>query len=151
MYVELVMKPGTDLVELWPVPGADALVSLRSGRRITVVFSTPSEAKAGLSLAKILAGPQDLPTFLVCPIAPGLLGQFRLERFLRFAKQYACVESGLDRLRLLVWPCPAGHDVVADFTSVRSVVVVRARWWRPWGRSVGDVTALKANTLTIVM
>lgn len=153
MYVELVMKPGTDFVEFWPVPGVDAFASLWTGRRITIVFTTRSDAIASLALAKILTGSQNLPTLLVCPIAPGLFGRFRLERFLRFAKYYATTSTvnRIDRVRLMVWPCPSRHDVVADFTSVRSVVLFRTRWWRSWGRSTPEAVALKANECTIVL
>lgn len=77
MYVELLVKPGTDIVQFWPVPGCDAVALLRRGSSITVVFTTPSEARVSLNLAERLTGLQKFPLLLVCPVAPGVLGQSR--------------------------------------------------------------------------
>jgi hypothetical protein len=153
MYVEVVVEPGTDVVQFWPVPGVDAFVALWTGRRVVVVFTTPSEARTGLEFAKSLAVSPGVRTLLVCPVTPGLFGRLRLARFLGFAKRLTDLarHSNSGRLRLVVWPCSIGHDVVEDFASARSIVLVRTRWWRKWGRSRPKTAALKADSLTLVL
>jgi hypothetical protein len=153
MYVEFVARPETEELQVCCMPSAvNSGDPLASAARIVVVFTTGAEATATLTLARFLAV-SDTRIWLVCPITPTLLGRLRLERFIRFARKclHAIPAETLNRLRILAYPCTAGADPVEEFTCTRAVVLIRTRWWRPWGRGVGDAIISQADGPSLIL
>ena len=154
MYVEVVARPEIEEVQFCCMPSAVSLGDpAASASRIIVVFTTAAEATAALTLARFLAVSPDARIWLVCPVTRTLLGRLRIERFIRFAKKCAHVlpTDTSNRLRILACPCLVGQDPVEEFTSVRAVVLVRTRWWRPWGRGVNHAMVMQAGGLSLIL
>jgi hypothetical protein len=154
MYVEIAVSPGVEDLQLCCVPNELSLQDpyAPGAAVIVVVYTTAAEGTTALTLAQLLAG-SDTRVWLVCLVTRTLLGWLRMDRFMRFAKK--CIATWpadrLDRLRILACPCPVGRDPVENFVSARSVVVIRTRWWRPWGRGVRDAVVMPADRLTIIL
>src|SRR6478672_8354820 len=108
MYLcEVVVHPGSRIVQFCAVPRAAAHTMLGAGPRIVVVFTTPSETIRCLKMARSLVAAPDVITFVVCPVTPNPAGWLRLARFLQFAR---CIpsrvgDSKVNSGRLLLWPC----------------------------------------------
>ena len=153
MYLEIVVQPKTGDVQFCAVTGACLFPDASVGAHVVIVFTTPSEANAALQLAGPLAQSAGVRILVLCPITRSLIGILRLSRFARYAKR--CTDSlaagKVPQLRMVVWPCHRGQDVVEEFTTARSIVIFRRRWWRPWGRNIGNVPVMKANTLSLVL
>ena len=111
-----------------------------------------SEAGTCLEFAKSLAIFPAICVVLVCSVTPRPSGKLGLTRFLRFVKRADWARHwNRTRLRFVVWACCSNHDGANDLAGLRSIVLVRTRWRRPWGRSVANGAPLKGNSLTLVL
>jgi hypothetical protein len=156
VYATVTITPGSNDLALCVAPRDCASPGhMRTPYRVVVVFTKSSDAEAALRLANALATSPAVGILLVCPVTRSLAGRLRLERFLRFVRRCADSHSrlvdSLERLRIVIWPCGNRHDVVEDFASARSVVLLRRRRWRPWGRSYSRSAMMETGTVSLLI
>jgi hypothetical protein len=121
------------------------------GARVVVVFTTPSEAEEALNLAFRLAVSPTVRVLLICPVTRSLAGLLRLGLCLRFAKRRlaSLVQKTSAPLRMVIWPCRDGCDVIDQFISGGSIVIIRPRWWRHWDRTARETLVMHTNKLVL--
>ena len=154
MYVEVLAKPGIEEVQICCVPTSlHPADPDRDAVRIVVVFTTGEDATIALSFARALCADSGARIWLVCPVTRTLLGRYRLERFIRYAQQcaHALPANASNCLRFLACPFSAGQDPVERLSSAHAVVLVRNRWWRSWGRDVGNAMVLRTKGVSLFL
>lgn len=154
MYVEVVPTPEGGDVQFCAAPSAYFWRDHpQAGARVVVVFTTPSEAEDALNLAFRLAVSPSVRVLLVCPVTRSLAGLLRLGLCLRFAKRRlaSLAQKSSAPLRMLIWPCKAGCDVIDRFISARSIVIIRRRWWRSWDRTARETVVMHTNKLVLLL
>lgn len=124
MFVEMIVKPGTQLVQYRIMPTVLSFENPGTrSPRVVIVFTTTGEARSALTFARALSIP-NTPIWLVCPITRSLVGYFRFERFLRFVTTLADeVDAGrLQKMRFLSAPRVDGelisHAVITTLILV---------------------------------
>lgn len=153
--IEIIIRPGSEHVQLCIIEDAQAyLRETGAAARIIAVFTNCSETQAALHLAQILAPSPDIHIVLVCPVlVPSLFGPIRIQRFVDFARKRsdALPARAQEKLHSVVWPLRQEQEVIEQLSSARSVVLVRRRWWRQFGRSIPEAQYMKVNTISLIL
>ena len=153
--VEIIIRPGSEYVQLHTVENAQHyLREKRTAVQVLAVFTNRSETEAALHVAELLATGPAIHIVLVCPVfMPSLFGPIRIQRFVDFVRnRYDGLPAGLqERFHSLVWPCTKDQDIIEQLSSPRSIVIVRRRWWRPWGRSIPESQMMNVNGMCLVL
>lgn len=152
MYAHIVADPHSDRLRFCCTPSSVPFGDPAArAARVVVVFTTEAETTEVLGLAQTLAAP-DAGLWIVCPVSRSPAGWLRMTRFTRFIRRRASLfrEPMRDRLRLIAYPHVAGTDPVEEFAGSRSLIVLRTRWWRGWGRATKGITMRSSNASVLL-